>query len=278
MRTSAKPKGGLTSEKLKEDGRELIEVLKLHSPSTSLYEIIEELELLGGQQISMLAVSRSIKSRLPSDHQYSRKKLTKVAMERFTPDNLFYTQLFINYVSSKDPRSLEFFDDAGIKIPDVGTAYGHSAKGSRCVEVGRKLESPKNGPEYYNVVSGATNTARFLSFFQEAGDVVNIQTGRPCLEVGEIVIMDNLSSHHFEGGGILEEWFGTMGIELLFTPSYSRDLNPVELCFNKVKCKLNGTLKELVHSNINLAIAKAVETFKERDMAGFYEATDYLFV
>ena len=77
-------------------------------------------------------------------------------------------------MSSKDPRSLEFFDEAGIKIPDVGTAYGHSAKGSRCVEVGRKLESPNtilsmlvslNGPEYYNIVSGATNTARFLSFF-----------------------------------------------------------------------------------------------------------------
>ena len=142
MRTPAKPKGGLTSEKLKEDGRELIEVLKLHSPSMSLYEIIEELEQLGGQQLSMSAVSRSIKSRMPSGHQYSRKKLTKGAMERFTPDNLFYTQLYINYVYSKDPRNLKFFGEAGIKIPDVGTAYGHSAKGSRCVEVGRKLESP----------------------------------------------------------------------------------------------------------------------------------------
>ena len=42
MRTSVKPKGGLTSEKLKEDDRELIDVLKLHSPSMSLYEIIGE--------------------------------------------------------------------------------------------------------------------------------------------------------------------------------------------------------------------------------------------
>ena len=288
MITTPKPKGGLTFEKLKEDDRELIEVLKLHSPSMSLSEIMEELEQLGGQEISMSAVSRAIKSRLPSGDQYSRKKLTKVAMERFTPDNLFYTQLFINYVSSKDPRNLKFFDEAGIKIPDVGTrTYGHSPKGSRCVEVGRKLESPNttlnmlvslNGPEYYSIISGATNTARFLSFFQEAGESVNIETGRPCLEVGDIVIMDNLSSHHFEGGEILEEWFGTMGIELLYTPSYSPDLNPIELYFNKIKCELNGNLKELVHSNINLAIAEAVETIRARDMAGFYEATDYLFV
>ena len=85
-------------------------------------------------------------------------------------------------------------------------------------------------------------------------------------------------THHFEGGEILEEWFGTMGIELLYTPSYSPDLNPIELCFNKIKCELNGNLKELVHSNINLAIAEAVETIRARDMAGFYEATDYLFV
>ena len=57
-------------------------------------------------------------------------------------------------------RNLKFFDEAGMKIPDVGThTYGHSAKGSRCVEVGRKLESPNttlsmlvslSGPEYYN--------------------------------------------------------------------------------------------------------------------------------
>ena len=186
---------------------------------------MEEIEQLGGEHISMSAISRAIKNRLPSRQQYSRKKLTKVASERFTPDNLFYTQLFINYLSSKDPRRLKFFDEAGVKIPDVGTGtYGHSAKGTRSVEVARKLESPNttsnmlvslNGPEYYNVVNGATSTVRFLSFFEEAGEAVDIETGRPCLEVGDIVIMDNLSSHHYEGGQILEEWFNTMGIELL---------------------------------------------------------------
>ena len=71
--------------------------------------------------------------------------------------------------------------------------------------------------------------------------------------------MDNLSSHHFEEGEILEEWFGTMGIELLCMHSYSPDLNRVELCFNQIKCELNDNLKELVHSNINLVIAKAVQ-------------------
>ena len=122
MQTTSRPKGGYTCTKLEEDDLELIEVLKVHSPSISLYEIMEEIEQLDrGEHISMSAVSRAIKNRLPSGQQYSRKKLTKVASERFTPDNLFYTQLFINYLSSKDPRRLKFFDEAGVKIPDVGT-------------------------------------------------------------------------------------------------------------------------------------------------------------
>jgi hypothetical protein len=104
-----------------------------------------------------------------------------------------------------------------------------------------------------NIFSGATNTARFLAFFEGAGRVVNINTGRPCLEVGDIVVMDNLLSHH-DKGGEMEEWFHTMGIELLYTPSYSPDLNPVELCFNKIKTVLNGELKELVHTNLYLAV------------------------
>ena len=104
-----------------------------------------------------------------------------------------YTQLFIDYLSSKDPRKLKFFDEAGVKLPDVGTRnYGHSPIGTRCVDVVRKCESPNttlnllvslsNGPEYYNLIRGATNTVRFLEFFEEASNAANVVTGRPCLE------------------------------------------------------------------------------------------------
>ena len=286
--TLPRRKGGRTHSKLQEEDLELIEVLKLNTPSLSLSEIIHELTEYGMQEVSMSAVSRAISSRMPSGQKYTRKKITKLARERFTPNNIFYTQLFINYLSSKDPTKLKFFDEAGIKIPEVGTrTYGHSAKGTRSVEIIRKQESPNNtlnllvsldGPEYYNILSGATNTARFLAFFEEAGAAVNVNTGRPCLEVGDIVVMDNLSSHHYEGGEILEEWFDTMGIELLYTPSYSPDLNPVELCFSKIKTVLNGELNELVHNNLYLAAAEAVDTIKANDMIGYFEATSYLFI
>ena len=135
-----------------------------------------------------------------------------------------------------------------------------------------------DGPGYYNILSGGTNTAPFLSFFEGARTAINVNTGRPCLEVGDIFVMGNLSSHHYEGGELLEEWLDTMGIELLYTPSYSLDLNPIELCFNKIKTVLNGELRELVHTNLYLAVAEAVDTITANDMIGFFEATSYLLI
>ena len=280
-------KGGTKWSKLTGEDLELIELLKIERPSVSLAEIISCLEEMDGVEVSMATVSRALKRRLPSG-PYTRKKITKIARERFTQANIFYTQLFINYLTTKDPRRIKFFDEAGVKLPDVGTRfYGHCSAGTRCVEVVKKAESPNttlnmlvslDGPEYYNLIDGGTNTLQFLQFFEEAGNCVNLQTGRPCLQVGDIIVMDNLSAHHYEGGEILEVWLEEMGIELIYLPTYSPDLNPIEFCFNKVKTLLNGEFQELTHTNIKLAVMEAVERITTEDMAGFFEGTSYLFV
>ncbi len=125
-----------------------------------------------------------------------------------------------------------------------------------------------NGPEYFNLVDGATNTVEFLNFFSEATEVVNVTTGRPALDRGDIIVMDNLAVHHFDGGDVLEDWLAEMGIELVYTPVYSPDLNPIESCFGKVKAALNGELLSLVHENLKLAAAEAIETITSNDMHG----------
>ena len=60
---------------------------------------------------------------MPSGKKYSRKKISHIARERLTYDNVLYTQLFIDYLKSQDVRTVKFFDEAGIKVPDVGDAY-----------------------------------------------------------------------------------------------------------------------------------------------------------
>ena len=133
-----------------------------------------------------------------------------------------------------------------------------------------------NGVEYYNILDGATNTATFLNFFFEASEATNPATGRPSIEVGDTVVLDNLAVHHYDGGEILEEYLEQMGIEVIYTPVYSPDLNPVEMCFSKIKAKLNGELVNDVRNNIKIAVMDAVETISATDMIGYYQATSYL--
>ena len=88
--------------------------------------------------------------------------------------------------------------------------------------------------------------------------------------------MDNLAVHHYEGGQIIEEVFAEMGIELLLTPTYSPDLNPIELCFNKIKTELKGHDSIDVHRNLKLAVAEAVERVSALDTRKFYHHAAYL--
>lgn len=286
---SSSKRGGDFSSKLSDDDLALIETLKREKGSISLKEIYDILEQLGdvGADISMASISRAIKNKLLSRKVYSRKKISHIARERFTFDNMLYTQLFIDYLSAKDITTMKFFDEAGIEEPDVGTRpYGHAPVGERCVEVIRKKKSPNttlnmlvsiNGLEFYNLIDGATNTAQFLHFFQHAANATNMQTLRPVLEVGDTIVMDNLAAHHYDGGEILEDFLSESGIELIYTPVYSPDLNPIEMCFNKIKTSLNQDFLELVHANVKLAGSYAVETLTASDMRGFFKHTSYLF-
>ena len=54
----------------------------------------------------------------------------------------------------------------------------------------------------------------------------------PELKTGDIVVMDNLSSH--KGSGVRER-IESAGAMALYLPPYSPDLNPIEMAFSKLK-------------------------------------------
>ncbi len=57
----------------------------------------------------------------------------------------------------------------------------------------------------------------------------------PALRPGDIVVMDNLSSHKVEG---VRQAIERVGAHLLYLPPYSPDLNPIEQVFAKLKALL----------------------------------------
>jgi len=81
-----------------------------------------------------------------------------------------------------------------------------------------------NGVRCSTVVDGAVNGDVFEAFVK--------QVLLPQLTPGDIVILDNLSSHRRASTQTLIE---SAGAQLLFLPPYSPDLNPIELVFSKIK-------------------------------------------
>lgn len=79
------------------------------------------------------------------------------------------------------------------------------------------------------VVDGPVNTDVFEVFVE--------QVLVPALRAGDIVVMDNLSSHKSARTRSLIE---SRGAELVFLPPYSPDLSPIEPAFSKIKQKLRS--------------------------------------
>ena len=79
----------------------------------------------------------------------------------------------------------------------------------------------------------------------------------PTLKRGDMVILDNLSSHKSEkAAAILKE----RGAWFLFLPPYSPDLNPIEQAFAKLKAFLRA-LKPRTFDDVNTFVAKALPLF-----------------
>ena len=74
------------------------------------------------------------------------------------------------------------------------------------------------------LITDTVNKNAFLCFLET--------TLLPCLAKGSVLVMDNWTVHHGDDVRDLAERFG---YELLYLPTYSPDLNPIEHLFAKVK-------------------------------------------
>jgi transposase len=93
----------------------------------------------------------------------------------------------------------------------------------------------------------------------------------PSLKPGDVVVMDNLSSHKVSG---VVEAIEAAGATPLFLPPYSPDLNPIELMGSKIKAilrKLKVRAKELLDE----AIAQAFNSISTSDISGWFKHDGY---
>src|SRR5258706_4677062 len=107
-------------------------------------------------------------------------------------------------------------------------------------------------------LEGAVDEAAFEAF---VGEVLI-----PTLHPGQIVIMDNLSSHkNMQVVAMLTE----AGCQVLFLPAYSPDLTPIEEAFSKLKAFLRRCRCRTMPSLIR-AIAQGLDKITAEDARGWF--------
>ena len=251
---------------------QLIEILKRNKPSISYSEIENILIEVGDLPLgstSMTALSIAVRKRMPSGKAFTYKKITRVAQERFTIQNMAYTQLFIDYLHEKDPYTLKYFDECSVKLPANGRRfYRHAPIGERAVEIERYCETSNTtvnlmcsltGVTYMNVIDGPSNTG-ISAVFSEAYMSINPATGRPCLEVSDTIVMDNCPIHHNKGEQVLRDFLNDLNIELVYMSAYSPEFNPAEYVFGKLKYLLNNRFWEMANTNLKEALYTAISS------------------
>ena len=113
------------------------------------------------------------------------------------------------------------------------------------------------------VFDGPINGASFLAWVQQA--LV------PTLSAGDIVIMDNLSSHKVAS---VHEAIEAVGATPLYLPPYSPDLNPIEQVFAKLKAILRKVGARTV-DDLWRAIGNALDEFSPTECRNYLVNAGY---
>jgi transposase len=95
----------------------------------------------------------------------------------------------------------------------------------------------------------------------------------PVLRPGDVVILDNLSSHKSEAA---ERAIRSKGAWMLFLPPYSPDLNPIEMAFSKLKARLRAAVARTI-DDLWQAIGNICALFTPEECSNYFAAAGYGF-
>ena len=92
------------------------------------------------------------------------------------------------------------------------------------------------------------------------------------LQQGDIVVLDNLSSHKVEG---IQQAIAAVGATALYLPPYSPDLNPTEKLFSKLKSLLRKAAKRSV-DDLWVEIGNLLNTVSSGECANYFASSGYV--
>ena len=168
-------------------------------------------------------------------------------------------------------EKLKFIDESGVTTV-LTRLFGRAAPAIRVRE-----SIPKNygqstsvvsliglsGVETTMLVEGAVDTLVFNAFCENFV--------RPCLKVGDVLVLDNLGAHR---ASRIEEIAGHCGAQVIWLPPYSPDFSPIEQMWSKLKTYLRKA-KARTSEELDCAIVEGLKSITESDCRSWFKHCGY---
>jgi transposase len=170
-----------------------------------------------------------------------------------------------------DPDRLVFIDETWAST-NMARRHGRAPRGQRL-----RAGVPHGHWKTTTFVAGLRNNGIVAPFvldgpinrnaFQAYVEKVLVPELRP----GDIVIMDNLSSHK---GPRIRQMIEAAGGSLLYLPPYSPDFNPIENAFAKLKALLRNAAERSIEG-LWTVIGQLLDAFTPNECTNYFAAAGY---
>jgi transposase len=209
-----------------------------------------------------MSVSESTLSRVIRGLGLTLKKKTLGAAERDEAERA----VFQTVIRNLPVEDVVVVDEFGSRIGMI-PLYARAIRGQRAYDqmirnYGQNLtvlaSMSIEGMQAAMSLEGAVDEAAFETFI--------CQVLLPTLHPGQIVILDNLSSHKTD---YVKDLLTQAGCQVLFLPTYSPDFSPIEEAFSKLKAFLRRSRCRTIPALIR-AIEQGLKAITSTDAIGWF--------
>jgi transposase len=170
-----------------------------------------------------------------------------------------------------DPDRLVFIDETWAST-NMARRHGRAPRGQRL-----RVGVPHGHWKTTTFVAGLRNSGIVAPFVldgpinRNAFEAYVEKVLVPELRRGDIVVMDNLSSHK---GPRIRQMIEAAGGSLLYLPPYSPDFNPIENAFAKLKALLRKAAERTIEG-LWTVIGQLLDTFTPTECTNYFAAAGY---
>ncbi|MEE9476554.1 MAG: IS630 family transposase [Roseateles sp.] len=256
--------GGSKGSKLEAHGEWLLASIK-EKPDLTLQEIQARLRTERAAAVSIGSIWNFF------DRRDISLKKTAHAAEQERPDVAAARAAWRDWQASLDPARLVFIDETGASTA-MARRRGRAKRGERVV-----APVPHGHWKTTTFVAGLRLTGLSAPFvIDQPMNAAIFQTYLerclvPTLRPGDMVFMDNLSSHK---GQAVAKAITARKATLHYLPSYSPDLNPIEQAFAKLKALLRKAAERSIEA-LWRTIGRLLDRFTPEECRNYFQNAGY---